>query len=92
MATPQQHMPTIPTIPGYGMISTSDLYLESYLIVDDRRLDKWYLKSFNEQLNKATWTQDIKKAKEFDSRNDAITFGDKMKREFFVEEQENWIW
>lgn len=70
----------------------ADLYLETFLIVDDRRLDKWYLRFYDTEHNRVTWTQDKKKAKEFDTKDEAYQFGKQLKRQFFVEEQEAWIW
>lgn len=73
------------------MESAYDLGLETYVIVNEEELEKWYLRAYDEATNRVTWTQLLVKAKEFDTEKEAIAFGKTLQREFSVEQHDSWI-
>ena len=68
-----------------------DLGIETYYIVNNNDEPKWYLRMFDEETNKAVWVLNIHHAREFNTKKDAIEFGATTKREFVIEEVQDWI-
>ena len=75
-----------------GMIDMSYVdYDEVYLIVDERRPGKWFLRTYDQQKNMCTWTQSKRKAKDFDTESDAIDFAKQIGRSYSVELHDSWL-
>ena len=83
---PQAHQPY-----AYG-VNMADMYLESYYIVSDQHgsedVPKWYLSAHDEKLNRVVWVAEMKKAREFHSKQEAIDFAKKTNRKYTIEEVE----
>ena len=69
----------------------NDLGIETYYIVNNKVEPKWYLRLFDEETNKAIWVSNIHRAREFNTKKDAMEYGVTIKREFTIEEVEDWI-
>lgn len=64
---------------------------EVYVIVDATKDDKWYLRSFDSKTNRCAWTNNYKKAVDFDSEDDAIKYASKTGRSYLIEQHDGWI-
>lgn len=74
------------------MYGAMDFTIESFYIVSEQTTSaKWYLKEHLGSVNGVVWTRNIHKAREFDTKDEALKFGSTIGREFFVEEVDGWF-
>ena len=72
-----------------------DLCLDSFYITSTKhgsdKTPTWYLRSFDEKLNQVVWVAEMKKAREFHTKSEALEFAKTINREYTIEEVEDWI-
>ncbi len=75
------------TTDGYDAML--DLAMDSFYIttLDD---PKWYFREFDSKSNAVLWTKNIKRAREFHTKEDAMEVAVTTKREFLIEEVDEW--
>lgn len=72
-----------------------DLCIDSYYITSvlhgSETTPTWYLRSFDEKANKAIWVADLRKAHEFHTKDEAVSFAAAINRPYSIEEVEDFI-